>query len=735
MHTLPAASVVGHDFLGNHIGELLIRQPVERNAPPPRTNQTSSSGGIVGAPDANAGRRSSIASQHTASVSSALSKFTHGGSATLALDSFLSVGAITPLGTSTDPIASLAHASQSSSKPSSAGSRSGSADVDVLIHLDHLPLARTRHASEGGSTSPRVGFITSFGAKSRRSAGSRPAPSEAGSSGYFGNPSSRMSTASMSPMEQQPEAITWNLPFRDHHQSFAQAIEQIDTLNPNLSQHSHSSDAASLQHSKPTTSFSSVEEEVATPTTSNGGREARVHSTSTKSQSFSATGSAQPVRQRITRAATESTLDPIGQVQKLVKSPGVSAGPSACGLSHSNSMGAGTSAPRGHRKMPSLIPKGDDERTFCFVESPSSSSEAEMDDAAAVQEPQVATDTSLTSQDAQASLKPAQPTSDHSDSSDSYKHIVEVQYSVHRRASSRAQHTSRTSTSTSSGTSSDAQHQEKQDEQKSTSTTTTPVDRDQDTPLVSLFPFKPFSVAAQNGLSRPARKLRIKPNMQSRPSLLEKTMEDMRRTSRQAQAATANGVPAQTRSPAVTPSASEKAPELAATSKEAGERYDPVAYGSEQRTFRIQSPSSAAQAGAPGFPFAAISSEATNGERKEHPASFARTSDWAREQNRLASSPPANDQGVSRSGYLDLQGSCASLPSAQASLPAPMPLLRNHTASHSSSSTDSPSLLDTRELLSPPETAISTPELESPPLLNKAALGSSSGRRSSPLSS
>ncbi|KAJ1030375.1 hypothetical protein NDA16_001284 [Ustilago loliicola] len=721
MHTLPASHVVGHDFLGNHIGELLIRQPVKRNAPPSRTNKTSSSGGTVCATDANTGRRASIASHHAPSVASSTSKSTDSSSATLALDSFLSVGAITPLGTSTDPIASLEHASESSSsEPSSVDSRSGSADVEALLHLNQLPLARTRHASEGGPTSPRVSFVTSFGAKSRRSAGSRRAPSEAGSSSYFGHTGSRMSSASMSPMEQQPGAITWNLPFRDQHQSFAQAIEHNASLNRNLSQQSHSSDAVSSQRSKPTTPFSSLEQEVATPTTSNGGAEAVMQNT--KSQSFSATGLAQPIRQCLTRAATKSTLDPLAQVQQPLKSPGVSAGSSGCGLSYSNSMGASRSALRGHRKMPSLVPKGDDERTFCFVEPPSSS-ETDMDDNDAVaKEPQLAADTTLTS-------KPAQATSDVSDSTESYKDVVEVQYGAHHRADSRGQHPPRTFTPTSTGTSSDAQQQqqEKKDEQKSTPTA--PVARDQDTPLVSLFAFKPPSVAAQKGRSRPVRKLRIQPNVQSRPSLLEKTMEDLRHTSRQAQAATANGVPAHSRSPAVTPNASEKVPDVPVGTEDAGERYDPVAYGPEQRTFRIQSPSTAAHTGAPGFPFAIIS-EGGNSERKE-PASHARTSNWAREQNRLASSPPAHERDLSQSGYLDLQGSCASLPSVQP--PAPTALLRHHTASHSSSSTESPSLLDTRELLSPPETAISTPELGSPPLFNKSSLGG--GRRSSPLSS
>lgn len=734
MHTLPAAKLVGHDFLGNHIGELLIRQPVKRTAPAPtpapRTNKTSSSGGTtICASDANAASRSSIASQYAPSDASSTSKSTQENrSATLALDSFLSVGAITLLGTSTDPIASLEPtASESSaSEPSSVGSRSASADLDVLLHLDQLPPQRARHASEGGPTSPRVSFVTSFGAKPRRSAGSRRAPSEAGSSGYFGNSSSRMSSASMSPMEHQPSgSIIWNLPFRDQHQSFAQAIEHNAALNRNLSQQSHSSEAVSSHRSKPPTPFSSLEEGIATPTTSNGGGETVVHST--KSQSFSAIDSPKPVRQRLTRAATESTLDPIVQGQQQpFKSPGITAGPNGCGLSHSNSMGASTSALRGHRKMPSLVPKGDDERTFCFVEPPSSSSEAEMDDGAETIEPQTAADTTLTS-------KPAQSTSDVPVASDSYKDVVEVHYGAHYRARSNPR--TSTPTSTSTDTSSDAQQQEQKEQQHRSITT-----RDQDTPLPSMFPLKPASVAAQNGHSRPVRKLRIQPNVQSRPSLLEKTMEDLRRTSRQAQAANANGVPAHVRSPAVTPNVTEKVPEVSAGPQDAGERYDPVAYGFEQRTFRIQSPSAAANTGALGFPFTAISSEgASNSDRKAQPASHARTSDWAREQNRLASSPPPHEQDLSHSGYLDLTGSCSSLqPPPAVAPPGPNALLRHHTASHSSSSTESPRLLDTRELLSPPETAISTPELESPPLLNKASLGGGGGggiRRSSPLPS
>ncbi|SPO19946.1 uncharacterized protein UTRI_00337_B [Ustilago trichophora] len=760
MHTLPAAKVVGHDFLGNHIGQLLIRQPVKRTAPAPR-NKTSSNGSTVCGGDDKTVRRASVVSLEPASTASSASNTSDVQSATAALDSFLNVGPITPLGTSADPVASLENSSESSaSEPSSVDSRSGSADAELHLNFDQLSLSHKRLASEGVPKSPRVSFVTNFGARPQRS-GSRRAPSEAGSSSYFGMSSamsSHMSSASLSPMEPSG-GISWNLPFREQHPSFAQAVEHNASLNRNRSQQSSSSSsgaASSSQPSKPSTPPSGLDAEAVTPTTASGGEAA----SSAKSQSFSAVASTQPVRQRLTRAATESTLNPAAQMQQQqkqqqkqqqqqpLKSPGASSG-----LSHSNSMGATTSALRTHRKKPSLVPKGDDERTFCFVDA--SSSDAEFDEPL-VEEPSEAANTTVT-------LPLARSASD-----SSYKDVVDVQYGAHTRASSEQSKASKnvadamqsaTSTPTieaprASGLAMAADTLVDEAQQNDTLRISQPVVRDQDTRQhSSVFPIKPLSSASQTGVSRPARRLRIQPNVQSRPSLLEKTMEEQRRASRQAKTASASVVPAESESPAVTPSASEKVPESPGAKAALADRYDPIAYGAGQRTFRIQSPAAAAGGGGFDFPFTTISYDGRDkaGERDNPRASHARTSDWARAQRLLASSPPAHELSsrTSQSGYVDMRASCHSMSgfddivsSSSSSVTPPPPctaLVRHHTASYSSESTQSPSILDTRELVfSPTETAISTPELESPPghaldSVEKAGVGV--GRRSSPLSS
>lgn len=701
MHTLPAAKLVGHDFLGNHIGELLIRQPTKKAAPAPR-NKTSSNGSTVCGTDSATIRRASVSSLYPPSIASDASNLSDVQRATAALDSFLSVGAITPLGTSTDPIVSLEHSSESSaSEPSSVDSRSGSADSDLRLHLDQLSLSHKRLASEGASHTPRVSFVTNFGAKPRRS-GSRRAPSEAGSSSYFGMGSNTSSTA-MSPME-PPGGISWNLPFREQHQSFAKAVEQNAMLDRNPSQHSQSSGAASALASDRmlSTPDSSLEAELATPTTSGGEAVSSV-----KSQSFSGAGSSQPVRQRLTRAATESILEPAAQMQRPLKSPGVPDGTSATGLSHSKSMGASSSALRTHRKKPSLVPKGSDERTFCFVEP--SASETENDDVLG-EEPEVAKPI-LTSPLARSA------------SESSYKDVVDVQYASHVRARSAQCGVNEKMHEVATG-------------QAVSSTLATETQQNAgghrlDTPSSPLFPLKSLSAAPANGSTRPRRRLQIQPNVQSRPSLLEKIMQEQRVSSSQAKTANPNGVPTERASPAVTPSASEKAPESASQKAAAGEHYDPVAYGVGQRTFRIHSKAPSA---GHGFPFGAISPDER--ERSNPPASQARTSDWARAQNLLASSPPAceDSHSSSQADFDEMQASCHSLSGlGAANQGTPTTLQHHHTVSHGSSSTDSTSLLDTRELLSPPETAISTPDLESPP---EHALDSlKPSRRASPLAS
>ncbi|SNX81598.1 uncharacterized protein MEPE_00303 [Melanopsichium pennsylvanicum] len=725
MPTLPAAKVVGHDFLGNHIGELLIRQPVKRAAPPPR-NAASSNGSTVCGTESVTARRLSVAYQDEPSMTCSPSDSASAQSATTALDSFFSVGAIIPLGISADPTISLENTSETSaSEPSSIDSRSDSADADLRLHLDQLSLSRKRLPSTNAPTSPRVSFVTSFGAKSRRS-GSRHAPSEAGSSNYFGissNGSSQMSSASLSPMEPSG-SISWNIPFREQNQSFAQAVERYTTLARDPSQQSQTSDVASSLPSKPPTPRFSLEEDVSTPTTNSG-----QFTPSVKSQSFSGAASAQPARQRLTRAATESTLEPIAQMQQsyhALKAPAASSG-----LSHSKSMDASTSGVRTHRKKPSLVQKGDDGRTFYFVDA---SSASDLDEAP-VQEPKVV-----------PMLKSVTPTRSASNSSSFYKDVVDVQYnahpsasSVHSGASASGLHNDAAKSATSSATSAAATSQTQRCQQ-STSQALQSVVPDHDTPHGTLTPLKPVSVRVQTGSQRPARKLRIQPNVQSRPSLLERTMKEQRESSRQARATSATGLAAETASsPAVTPSASKKIPESPGATVVHGERYNPVAYGSGHRTFRIDSPVGGHESY--DFPFTAMPFEDRNKatERASNPpASHARTSDWARAQSLLASSPPAHDVSRSSSqvGYVGMQGSCRSLSGFDSlAVPAPSALSRHHTASRSSESTESPSLLDTRELLSPPETAISTPECESPPEHSLDNIALKLARQSSPLAS
>ncbi len=387
------------------------------------------------------------------------------------------------------------------------------------------------------------------------------------------------------------------------------------------------------------------------------------------------------------------------------------------------SSGSGASGPRRHRKQPSLVQKGDDERTFCFVDAESSESDA--DDALA-EEPEAA-NAILTWAPSSVAGQSKQTTLD----------AVEEQSHSTSRIS---EPTAAPSVGSSSTTAVESQHG---DTYQSTapSTLTNTVNLGQDTP--SMFPLKPFSAEAANGSYRPARRLRIQPNVQSRQSLLEKTMEQQRVSSAEAISTSATGVPRENKSSAVTPNEASKgiaeSPLAGPSATTPGARFDPVAYGAEQRTFRIQS------SGMPSvqdFPFNAMSgndhgaSSGKGSDRTKPPsASQARTSDWARAQNLLATTPDDEQQepvrSASQNGFFaaadadSLADSCHSLAELNdaarkdnLSGVAPTSLLqRSHTNSHSSTSTNSPGLLDNPELamLSPPETAISTPDLESPP--------------------
>ncbi len=588
MRTHTATKAVGDDFLGNHIGELLFRQPVKRTAP--ARHAASSNGSTVCPNDALTARRASVPTldEHDSAA---------------VLDEFLSLGAAPLVGC--DP-SNLENSSESSvSEPSSESSRNGSAHTDLLLHLDQL--TRTRVASEGAPTSPRVSFVTNFGAKPRRS-GSRRAPSETGSTGYFGM-AAGMSEASMSPME-SAGSVVWNMPFQ---QSFAHAVEH-HALSRGSSQQSASAGVTSPDQAA----------EVATPTKT--GAEGGLG----KSQSFSAGTGA--VRQRLTRAATESTLPPAAQAMQLEKS---ASGESGSGHSHVST------GVKGHRRKPSLVPKEGDQRTFCFVDA--SSSETESEEAHPL--PAVSSPVATPACTPEASA--------HS--------VVDTRYTSPRALST-------------------------VDEAQSTFT-----------PALG----KVHEVEARTGgqlngagegeCTRRVRRLRIQPNVQSRPSLLEKTMQQLARSSEQAHAANVHAplVAANTAPPA---------------SVSQTERFDPAAYGAEQRTFRIQ-------------PATSADAPATRTDREQPRASQARTSDWARAQSLLAASTDVKLAQVD-----------ASLLQAQQADARGHGLLRHHTDSHSSTETTSPSLLDMRELLSPPETAVSSPDLESPPLNQKHS------RRTSPLS-
>lgn len=731
-HTLPAAKVVGHDFLGNHIGELLFRQPIKKQAaptpapapPPSRPKKASSNGSTVCSTDTRRPSRPRTvveANSMTPSLSS-----TSANSPKNALDSVLSVGAIPPSGLSSDPVASLEHNSQSpASEPTSVGSRSGDDESELtLLHLDQLSLSRKRNASEGASDSP-VSFVTSFGAKPRGS-GSRRAPSEPGSSSYFGfssNASSRMSSASVSPMERSAN-ISWGLPFCEQSESFARAVEHHTYLNRNMSQESQSLAAASSSQPHRSSESPRVHQgRGATPLSLTGDV-----ATAAKSQSFS--GASQPVRQRLARAATESTLDPIAQLQDTLRSPGASSRVSTTGLSHSNSLRESTPGRHGHRRKPSLVPKGDDQRTFCFVETPTSEAkfdlslveESGLDSVASTSAPTHAAVQSPCSASEQANTHVS------TDSRMSRDDTTEAVAPSTRRPKA----VSFTLTSEAS--------QGRKASQSDASRALQSVLSDQYTPSRPLVPAKPLPPVGQNVASRPVRRLRIQPNVQSRPSLLEKTIEELGRSSRPAEAPIDNARSSESKPAAETPGANERPSASSATTNPVGEKYDRVAFGMGQRTFRIQS----TIADDCGFPFDDSSPDERAKPRQPAtpPASHARTSDWARAQNRLAASPSAEEQARTcpqpGAGHLDMHASCPSLSgfdiAGEAQRHQPSGLQRHHTASHSSSSTESPSLLDNRELLSPPETAISTPELESPP---ERALNAGdplkSVRRASPL--
>ncbi|TKY90517.1 hypothetical protein EX895_000515 [Sporisorium graminicola] len=763
MHTLPAAKVVSHDFLGNHIGELLFRQPASRPPPP------SSNGSSMTTSDSKTVRKGSTTSHHTPALTSARSTSTDAqhASSTIHDRSSLGAGATTTFGVSGDPVASLQHSNESSpSEPSSVDSRYNSADADLnLLHLSQLDLSRKRNASEGGSSSPRVTFVTSFGAKQRRS-GSRCAPSEAGSSSYFGL-SSNISSASMSPMEPSSGAINWNVPFREQHNSFAKAIEHNPLINRKPSPSSQASEASSWQLPPPSASQPNPVADIVTPTASTGSGVGSV-----KSQSFSGMGSSAPVSQRISRAATESTLDSVAQKQAqgpALASPNGPSEHSSKGMAHSKSMDSTTSGVRGHHRKPSLVQKGDDGRTFCFVNEggsdagshPVLTEEPEGADATLTSVPEVAAPAATT-----ATAKPMSKSSSQS----SYREVVEEQYRAKRR-------TSRARTNGDDGASHPSIATALFDKITSTASSITQaaaleateirstptqqahaVVRGQDTLPASANVLTLASSLRPSGSSRPMRRLRIQPNVQSRPSLLERTMQQQHKASQVAIASNANGgvdgeggatvasalvsSPVADEKPAQTPGLT---PAAAANQ----ERYGPVAYGAESRTFRIHPSTPATENNDVAFAGLPGGTCAPNTSNRTEPASHARTSDWARAQNLFADSqqPAQSSDGE----HSDLEASCASLLTLDGSSgaaaavehgrPAAQSLMSHHTASYSSESTDSPSLLDNREMLSPPETAISTPELESPPehaLLNgddDAGPFKLTPRRPSPLSS
>ncbi|KAJ9476895.1 hypothetical protein PHBOTO_000553 [Pseudozyma hubeiensis] len=720
MHTLPAARLVGHDFLGNHIGELLFRQPTSK---PPATTKGSSSGGTARPSDSKTVRRESIVSQHYASVAPISGAHAEGQDAPSNLDSLFGIGAKSDPAYSTNCVASPVHSSEGSgSEPGSVESRSGSADADLNLHLSQLSHSHKKTSARSGLTSPRMTFVTSFGAK-RRSSGSRRGTSEASSASYFGV-SSPHSSASMSPME-QPGSINWNIPFREQHQSFANAIEHNAWLDRNPSQQSQSSEAASSQPSQHLTSRRDQSANLAKPIASTGAA-----TINAKSQSFSE--ASQPVRQRFNRAATESTLEPIIQRHQPLGSPNEVPTPSAVGLAPSKSMGATTSGLLGHRRKPSLVPKEGDERTFCFVNN--GHSEVESNELLA-KDP-LPSRTPLASVPERCVSQSSLKSSLHS----THKDAAEVQCGAYQRVTSAGQIADdgysrgvSTLSSQSKSISKPATTETAADNAKLAvlgAPSTRSAIGDQSSALAPPFLPKSSLPATQDGSSRPKRRLRIQPNMQSRPSLLERTMEQQRQASDSAIAANANGLPT---ARVARPSPTSR---ISSTSTDTGdikERYDPIAHDAEHRVFRIQTATPPADA--PAFPFILSGADRT---RTGSPASHARTSDWAREQSMLADSPPSFGQAA-----VDLESSCTSSLTADASTMAsaagPQSLSRHHTASHSSTSSGSGSLTDAPDLLSPAETEMSSPELEFSP--EEAMLDSSDGlskpaplRHPSPLS-
>ncbi|GAC95616.1 hypothetical protein PHSY_003192 [Pseudozyma hubeiensis SY62] len=722
MHTLPAARLVGHDFLGNHIGELLFRQPASK---PPATVKGSSSGSTVCPSDSKTVRRESIVSQHSALVAPSSRTHADGHDAPPSLDSLFGIGAKGSSACPTDRVASPIHSSEGSgSEPGSVESRSGSADADLNLHLSQLSLSHKKMTAGSGPTSPRMSFVTSFGAKNR-SSGSRRGTSEASSASYFGV-SSPHSSASMSPME-QPGSITWNIPFREQHHSFANAIEHNAWLDRNPSRQSQSSDAVSSQPSQPLTSQQRDQNAKSAKSIASTG----AATINAKSQSFSE--ASQPVRQRFTRAATESTLELIIQRQQPLGSLGEVPAPSAVGLAPSKSFGATTSGLLGHRRKPSLVPKEGDERTFCFVDNGLS----EVESNGSLAEDPLHSSTPLASVPERCASQSSVKSSPRS----SYREVVEVQYSAHQRATSAGDGLSRCASTLSkqSMAISKPGTAETSPEHAKSASPGTPSARstsaNQSSAQAPAFVLKSSLPATQHGSSRPKRRLRIQPNTQSRQSLLEKTMEQQRQASDAAIASNANGVPtAEVQRPAPTARVSESKP--MSTHNDTGdikERYDPIAHDAEQRVFRIQTATPPADASA--FPFIMSGEDRS---KTKLPASHARTSDWAREQNLLTDSSLSFGQAA-----VDLESSCTSSltpeASTMASAAGPQSLSRHDTAGNSSTSSGSESLMDAPDLLSPAGTELSTPELESPP--EEAMLDSKYGlskpapqRRASPLS-
>ncbi|PWZ02739.1 hypothetical protein BCV70DRAFT_5218 [Testicularia cyperi] len=724
MHTVPAKAV-GDDFLANHIGQLLFRQPAKQSAEKAKTS--SSGGSTVCGVEITPRRRASRELGLKELVPIASSRIPRNAAGTGAnaasppptsanssshAESRLRMSVANPVERS----ASLDHSSESSgSEPSSHGSRVSEPDHDVLLRLENLSLSHLVHrrTTSEAPLSPRVTFVTSFGARPKRSR-NKPSPAESEPATYFtldrrgsirSNNSSYMSNASLSPIDHHGGLISWNTAFRNQQQSFAQALVDGHEIARQFSRTSSRDNDGEA-----TGGAEDDVDKAVTPTYSEPNAGPTTHGP--KSNSFSGAG-ASPARIRLTRTLTSPSDSPTIASERM-PSPSIS----SCSSRNINmtriESSSGSRSARGHARKASLVPKGDDGRTFRFLEPPSD----------------IESDSGLIEDD--DAMLPI-------DMGPSRSAIV-----LADRAAAVAAGSAPVSVSAPKGQDSDcsATHeargsQETDSEQITKLAPTRPSSPSPDAIAEDSQALGGASDTAQResasfyvvtpppltGSSVRLRKLTIQPRNKERQTLLERTIAEERRT----QPATIEilGQKVEKRlgpDPLV--------PETVPVERKTAGRlfhntYHPIGFGQEQRSFRRLSTIDAFGDGLASD--IASGSHETGGDAR-HPTVDERTSTWAREQIKLASpplveecSPPSSSassevqQGSESSVSDDGRPANQSRPSGYLSAG-----ISYHSNSHSSSmSSGRTNVLDMTSPRTPrsddAETAVSSPELETPP--------------------